>query len=81
MRLNEITIAGKTGFTEKGRGKNDHSWFADFVPAARPKYAFAVVIEYGSSGSRVAGPVAQKLAPAMLQIGLPRPMTARIQAN
>ena len=81
VRMKEISIAGKTGTAETGGGKNDHAWFAGFVPATRPKYAFAVVIEHGGSGSRVAGPVAQKLVRAMLDTGLLQPTAAKLQAN
>ncbi|QDT40540.1 Penicillin-binding protein A [Gimesia alba] len=81
VRMKEITIAGKTGTAETGGGKNDHAWFAGFVPAERPKYAFAVVIEHGGSGSRVAGPVAQKLVQLMLDAGLLTPTAGKLQAN
>ena len=81
VRLKEVTIAGKTGTAETGGGKNDHAWFAGFVPAQRPKYAFAVVIEHGSSGSRVAGPVAQKLVRAMLDTSVLQPTQPKLQAN
>ncbi|WP_339728922.1 penicillin-binding transpeptidase domain-containing protein [uncultured Gimesia sp.] len=81
VRMKEITIAGKTGTAETGGGKNDHAWFAGFVPAERPKYAFAVVIEHGGSGSRVAGPVAQKLVQLMLDTGLLTPTAGKLQAN
>lgn len=81
VRLKEIAIAGKTGTAENGGGKNDHAWFAGFVPAQRPKYAFAVVIEHGGSGSRVAGPVAQKLVRAMLDTSLLQPAQPKLQAN
>src|SRR5690606_2607832 len=40
VRMKEISIAGKTGTAETGGGKNDHAWFAGFVPANQPKYAF-----------------------------------------
>ncbi|WP_417395775.1 peptidoglycan D,D-transpeptidase FtsI family protein [Gimesia chilikensis] len=81
VRLKDVTIAGKTGTAENGGGKNDHAWFAGFVPAQRPKYAFAVVIEHGGSGSRVAGPVAQKLVRAMLDTSVLQPTQPKLQAN
>ncbi|MFG0239757.1 MAG: peptidoglycan D,D-transpeptidase FtsI family protein [Gimesia chilikensis] len=81
VRLKEVTIAGKTGTAENGGGKNDHAWFAGFVPAQRPKYAFAVVIEHCGSGSRVAGPVAQKLVRAMLDTSVLQPTQPKLQAN
>lgn len=81
VRLKEINIAGKTGTAETGGGKNDHAWFAGYVPAERPKYAFAVVIEHGGSGSRVAGPVAQKLVQTLLDTGLLTSNVGKRQAN
>lgn len=81
VRMKDVTIAGKTGTAETGGGKNDHAWFAGFVPAERPKYAFAVVIEHGGSGSRVAGPVAQKLVRSLLDSGLLTPTAVKLQAN
>ena len=81
VRMKEMTIAGKTGTAETGGGKNDHAWFAGFVPAERPKYAFAVVIEHGGSGSRVAGPVAQKLVRTLIDTGLLTSTAVKLQAN
>lgn len=81
VRLKEMAIAGKTGTAETGGGKNDHAWFAGFVPAERPKYAFAVVIEHGGSGSRVAGPVAQKLVQTLMETGLLTSTSVKLQAN
>ncbi|QDT99687.1 peptidoglycan D,D-transpeptidase FtsI family protein [Gimesia aquarii] len=81
VRMKEITIAGKTGTAETGGGKNDHAWFAGFVPAERPKYAFAVVIEHGGSGSKVAGPVAKTLIQSLLQAGLLTSTQVKLQAN
>jgi len=81
VRMKQMTIAGKTGTAETGGGKNDHAWFAGFVPAERPKYAFTVVIEHGGSGSRVAGPVAQKLVQTLMDTGLLTSMSVKLQAN
>ncbi|MFK7777153.1 MAG: penicillin-binding transpeptidase domain-containing protein, partial [Gimesia sp.] len=81
VRMKEMTIAGKTGTAETGGGKNDHAWFAGFVPAERPKYSFAVVIEHGGSGSRVAGPVAQKLVQTLIDTGLLTSTNVKLQAN
>ncbi len=81
VRMKEMTIAGKTGTAETGGGKNDHAWFAGFVPAERPKYAFAVVIEHGGSGSQVAGPIAKKLVQSLLDIGLLTSNAVKLQAN
>ncbi|MDZ7770220.1 MAG: penicillin-binding transpeptidase domain-containing protein [Woeseiaceae bacterium] len=39
----------------------DHALFIAFAPVEDPVIAVAVVIENGSSGSRVAAPVARKI--------------------
>ncbi|MFY9252301.1 MAG: penicillin-binding transpeptidase domain-containing protein [Fuerstiella sp.] len=70
VRLDDVAIAGKTGTAETAPGKPDHAWFAGYVPADDPQYAFAVVFEHGGSGSRVAGPVARETVRKMLQLGL-----------
>ena len=70
VRTKGIAIAGKTGTAEVGNGKNDHAWFAGFVPADEPRLAFAVVMEHGGSGGSVAGPVAHRLIGSMLRHGL-----------
>ena len=41
--------------------KPTHSWFMGYAPARSPKVAVAVQIEYGGSGSHVAGPVARDI--------------------
>lgn len=73
VRLNEVAIAGKTGTAEIGGGRPDHAWFAGYVPANRPRIAFAVVLEQAGSGGRVAGPVAKKFVQALLNQGVIRP--------
>ncbi|MEZ6046521.1 MAG: penicillin-binding transpeptidase domain-containing protein [Planctomycetaceae bacterium] len=70
VRLSDIEIAGKTGTAEVGAGKRDHAWFAGFIPANRPKYAFAVVMEHAGSGGKMAGPVAKEVVQSMLDLGL-----------
>lgn len=75
VRLKEIKIAGKTGTAEVGGGKLDHAWFAGYVPADAPKYAFAVVLEHGGSGGSSAGPVAKQLVQSLLELGLLEPAT------
>jgi len=44
-----------------------HAWFAGFAPYRDPKIAIAVVIEYGGSGGRTAGPVARSVFHALLE--------------
>lgn len=46
-----------------------HAWFIGFAPAQNPKIAFAVLVEYGGSGGKDAGPVAQAILAACLEQG------------
>lgn len=43
----------------------DHALFACFAPVDTPRYACAVVVEHGSSGSRAAGPKAREIMTAV----------------
>ena len=59
-----ITVYGKTG-TAQQNGGPDHAWFTGFAERERggqtDKIAFAVLIERGGTGGRVAVPVAHRL--------------------
>ncbi|MCH2202477.1 MAG: hypothetical protein MK102_10950 [Fuerstiella sp.] len=61
VRLSGVSVAGKSGTAETSPGKPDHAWFAGYLPADTPRYAFVVVLEHGGSGSRAAGPVAREM--------------------
>ena len=39
--------------------KRDHALFVGYAPLDKPKYAIAVVVEHGGSGSGIAGPIAR----------------------
>lgn len=69
-RLPNISFAGKTGTAQSAPGKNDHAWFVGYVPSDKPKYAFAVVLEHGGSGSKSAAPIAREVIRTMQQSGL-----------
>ncbi len=73
VRMEAISIAGKTGTAEVGGGKPDHAWFAGYVPVDKPQIAFAVVLEHAGSGGKAAGPVARKFVEALLEQGLLQP--------
>lgn len=50
----------------------DHAWFVGLVGdarRARPRYAVAVLVEYGGSGGKVAGPLAAQVIRALQQEG------------
>ena len=47
----------------------DHALFVSFAPLENPRIAVAVVVENGSSGSRVAGPIARAIMDEYLGFG------------
>ncbi|MCH8059812.1 MAG: penicillin-binding protein 2 [Proteobacteria bacterium] len=47
----------------------DHALFIAFAPVDNPRIAVAVIVENGSSGSRVAAPIARKIMDAYLGYG------------
>lgn len=68
---------------EKPWEERDHALFVAFAPVSAPRYACAVIIEHGGSGSKAAAPVArdilletQKLDPSRRQRTAPGPTTA-----
>ena len=69
VRMDDVTIAGKSGSAEVGGGKKDHAWFAGYVPAEKPKIAFTVILEHAGSGGKNAGPLAKKLVQALKKHG------------
>jgi len=73
-RPHHIEIAGKTGTAQVFQGgrrggdepplpyeRVDHAWFAGFAPAAKPRIAFAILVEHGGHGGSVAAPVAAEI--------------------
>jgi cell division protein FtsW (lipid II flippase) len=64
-------IAGKTG-TAEVQDKRSHSWFIGFTPYGTPgrKLAFAVVIEHGGYGGRLAAPAAGEIVREAAALGL-----------
>jgi penicillin-binding protein 2 len=73
-RPSHIEIAGKTGTAQVFQGgrrggdepplpyeRVDHAWFAGFAPAAKPRIAFAILVEHGGHGGAVAAPVAAEI--------------------
>ncbi len=68
--IESIPVAGKTGTAETGGDRASHAWFAGYVPADKPKYAFVVALEHAGSAAAAAGPVAKRLVLRMEQLGL-----------
>ena len=48
--------------------KRDHALFVGFAPLEKPKYAIAVVVEHGGSGSGIAGPIARDIFSKIFQV-------------
>lgn len=51
--------------------QGDHSWYTALVgnEGDGPRYAIAVVVDYGGSGGRVSGPIANQIVHALIQEG------------
>jgi peptidoglycan glycosyltransferase len=47
-------VAGRGGPADSGLpGAPPHAWFVGFAPAARPRYAIAVIVEHGDWGCAI----------------------------
>jgi peptidoglycan glycosyltransferase len=63
-----VTVAGKTGTAQTGRGDLNNGWFIGFAPVEAPKVAVAVVVEDTPlSGGEVAAPIAKAMMEAVLR--------------
>ena len=79
VRLDSVRIAGKTGTAQTGPGRDDHAWFAGYVPADKPKLALVVVLEHAGDAAEAAGPVTQRLVRQMQELGyLDTPQPSRV---
>jgi penicillin-binding protein 2 len=73
-----ISIAGKTGTSQTLRTEEGNkipekiAWFVGYAPAEAPRYAFAVLVEGGTSGGATAAPIARHIMEAVAA-GLPAP--------
>lgn len=50
-----------------------HAWFICFAPMDHPQIAFSVVLEYGGSGGRDAGPITKAVLDALVDLQYLRP--------
>ncbi|MCA1766228.1 MAG: penicillin-binding protein 2, partial [Desulfobulbaceae bacterium] len=75
-RLDQITVAGKTGTAQVVRLSHvediddeelipykmrDHAWFTAFAPAEKPEIAVTVIVEHGLHGGSTAAPIAKQV--------------------
>lgn len=73
----DVTVWGKTGTATTSPlyyegelvRRGDHSWFVLLCGRETPEYAIAVVVEYGGSGGRVSGPIANQIVRALVHEG------------
>ena len=61
-----ITVAGKSGTAENPTGI-PHAWFIAYAPAENPRYAVAVMLEYGGEGSNAGATLAGQVLAAAAQ--------------
>ena len=62
-----ISVAGKTGTAETGRGTLNDAWFIGFAPATQPRAAIAVILEdTNATGGQAAAPIAARVLRALL---------------
>ena len=72
LKSAQIPIAGKTGTAEL-RNQPSHAWFVGFAPygsQGRKRIAFAIIIENGRYGGRVAAPVAGDIVAEAARLAL-----------
>jgi len=67
--LPTVAIAGKTGTAQSGADQPDHAWFAGYVPAERPQFAFCVALEHGGEAASAAT-IARQVVQKMLSLGM-----------
>jgi penicillin-binding protein 2 len=60
--------AGITKNIERPWKERDHALFVGYAPVRNPRYAVAVVVEHGGSGSSMAAPIARAALQRALEI-------------
>jgi len=76
LRIDDTNGDGAINSKDEGITGLDHAWFVGLVgpnDTRRPMFVIAVMVEYGGSGGRVAGPIANQIVHALQEEGyLPR---------
>jgi hypothetical protein len=62
-----VPVAGKTGTAQTPDG-SDHSWYASWAPADRPRVVVVVLIEHGGFGAEAAAPAAREIYSAFFHV-------------
>lgn len=69
-------LTGVVKNEDKPWEERDHALFVAFAPVDRPRYALAVVVEHGGSGSHSAAPIARDIVQRTLELDPSRPRPA-----
>lgn len=67
-RVPGVRVAGKTGTAETHK-EATHAWFVGYAPEEKPRYAFAVFLEFGGHGGVEAATLANALLSRMKEAG------------
>ena len=59
-QVSGVEVAGKTGTAENPQGE-DHAWFIGSAKLRNRNIAFAIIVENGGGGGKVAAPIARKI--------------------
>ena len=59
-QVSGVEVAGKTGTAENPQGE-DHAWFIGTAKLRNRNIAFAIIVENGGGGGKVAAPIARKI--------------------
>ena len=70
LSIDSVAVAGLTSSGEVAGERPDHAWSAGYLPAEAPRLAFAIAIEHGGDGAKVAGPIAKRLLQRLVQLDL-----------
>jgi penicillin-binding protein 2 len=66
FRAFPVPVAGKTGTAQAPPG-SDHSWYASWAPAWKPRVLVVVLIEHGGFGAEAAAPAAREIYSAFFR--------------
>lgn len=81
-QIDGITMGGKTGTAQAGKGRKDHAVFVAIAPLEEPKIAIAVVVENAGFGATWAAPIASLIVEEYLTDTVARePLRERIATS